>query len=87
MACGCAKNRPKVQRNVTPANQVSSQNYTLRVNASPRPQVEQIPPGVSVQSVNPAIEGTIPSPAGLDAHRRRVEQLRREAIRKAFGKS
>jgi hypothetical protein len=95
MGCGCGKNRPKINqlpRNPAIVNQANQTNYSLRVNNTPRPNpIVQVQgnQNIQVQVNGEVINNTTPalpegvSPAGLDAHKRRIAALRRAAIRNA----
>lgn len=101
MGCGCNKNKPRVHqgpRNPSIVAQSNQQNVTLRVNNTPRPSAQSVRPQTndeqvkSQQAPQPNADSLVHpsnselSPAGLDAHRRRVESLRREARRNAFNR-
>ncbi len=95
MGCGCGKNKPKVNqgpRNPAIVAQGLQQN-TLRANVTPRPniQAQQVSRSNAGQLPEPIPAPATPiptslSPAGLDSHKRRIEALRREAIRKSLNK-
>lgn len=98
MGCGCGKNKPKVAlrnnptviaqstQNFARSPQIQRPNTTVTVQSTGAAPVQVNVNGIP-QQVNPAEPPpTTLSPAGLDAHRRKVEALRREAIRRALNR-
>ncbi len=82
MGCGCSKNKSNSRRVALSPNRLTNTQNT---------------PQISVQSLNSNSNNEIralgfqsntstKSPNRLDADKRRIEQLRREAVRKALNK-
>ena len=78
MGCNCGKNRPRLAMNNN-----SPRNPSIQINVS-QPQPQQPMIRVSAQSLppNPIPTSSTLSPTGLDAHRRRIEQLKRVEVYK-----
>jgi hypothetical protein len=67
--------------NVTIQAQAANPNLDAQVNAQLQAQAQ-----ARLSGAQPTPPQTDLSPAGLDAHKRRIEALRREAMRRALNK-
>jgi hypothetical protein len=83
MGCGCNKGMKGVAKSSAVVGPIRSQQ--VRLGSINRTISNQISPIISAQSVpQPGTTPGLQSPQGMDEERRRVERLRREAIKKAL---